>query len=51
MDRAKKESVVESLGDVFESSGVVVVAHYQGLLANSKNLLFAVSFFYVTILS
>ena len=31
MDRAKKESVVESLGDVFESSGVVVVAHYQGL--------------------
>ena len=31
MDRAKKESVVESLGDVFESSGVVVFAHYQGL--------------------
>ena len=31
MDRAKKESVVESLGDVFESSGVVVGAHYQGL--------------------
>ena len=31
MDRAKKESVVEGLGDVFNSSGVVVVAHYEGL--------------------
>ena len=31
MDRAQKESVVEELGQIFESSGVVVVAHYQGL--------------------
>ena len=31
MDRAKKEKVVEELGQIFESSGVVVVAHYAGL--------------------
>lgn len=31
MDRAQKEKVVEELGQVFESSGVVVVAHYAGL--------------------
>ncbi|PID95769.1 MAG: 50S ribosomal protein L10 [Alphaproteobacteria bacterium] len=31
MDRAQKESVVEELGQIFESSGVVVVAHYEGL--------------------
>ena len=31
MDRAQKESVVEELGQIFESSGVVVVAHYAGL--------------------
>ena len=31
MDRAKKEKVVEELGQIFESSGVVVVAHYEGL--------------------
>ena len=31
MDRAKKEKVVEELGQIFESSGVVVVAHYVGL--------------------
>ncbi len=31
MDRAQKEKVVEELGQIFESSGVVVVAHYQGL--------------------
>ena len=31
MDRAQKEQVVEELGHVFESSGVVVVAHYAGM--------------------
>ena len=31
MDRAQKETVVEELGQIFESSGVVVVAHYTGL--------------------
>lgn len=31
MDRAQKENVVEELGQIFESSGVVVVAHYAGL--------------------
>ena len=31
MDRAQKEQVVEELGQIFESSGVVVVAHYEGL--------------------
>jgi len=31
VDRAQKEKVVEELGQVFESSGVVVVAHYAGL--------------------
>ncbi|MCL4675687.1 MAG: 50S ribosomal protein L10 [Pararhodobacter sp.] len=31
MDRAQKESVVEELGQIFASSGVVVVAHYAGL--------------------
>ncbi|MEM9435342.1 MAG: 50S ribosomal protein L10 [Pseudomonadota bacterium] len=31
MDRAQKEKVVEELGQVFESSGVVVVSHYEGL--------------------
>ena len=31
MDRAQKEKVVEELGLIFESSGVVVVAHYTGL--------------------
>ena len=31
MDRAQKEAVVEELGQIFESSGVVVVAHYAGL--------------------
>ena len=31
MDRAQKESVVEELGQIFESSGVVVVCHYEGL--------------------
>ncbi|WP_090735074.1 50S ribosomal protein L10 [Paracoccus homiensis] len=31
MDRAQKEQVVEELGQIFESSGVVVVAHYEGM--------------------
>jgi large subunit ribosomal protein L10 len=31
VDRAQKEKVVEELGQIFESSGVVVVAHYAGI--------------------
>jgi large subunit ribosomal protein L10 len=31
VDRAKKEKVVEELGQIFEGSGVVVVSHYAGL--------------------
>ena len=31
VDRAQKEKVVGELGHIFESSGVVVVAHYTGL--------------------
>lgn len=31
MDRARKEKVVEELGHIFESSGVVVVSQYAGL--------------------
>ena len=31
MDRAQKEQLVEELGQIFESSGVVVVSHYAGL--------------------
>ncbi len=31
VDRAQKEGVVEELGQIFESSGVVVVAHYAGM--------------------
>ncbi len=31
MDRAQKEKVVDELGQIFDSSGVVVVAHYAGL--------------------
>ena len=31
MDRAQKEALVEELGQVFESSGVVVVSHYEGM--------------------
>ena len=39
MDRAQKEKVVEELGQIFESSGVVVVAHYAGLtVANMQDL-------------
>ncbi len=39
MDRAQKEAVIAELGEVFESSGVVVVAHYAGLtVADMQNL-------------
>jgi large subunit ribosomal protein L10 len=31
VDRAQKEKVVEELGQIFDSSGVVVVARYEGL--------------------
>ncbi|SMX30897.1 50S ribosomal protein L10 [Actibacterium lipolyticum] len=31
MDRAQKEKLVEELGQIFESSGVVVVARYAGI--------------------
>ena len=31
VDRAQKEQLVEDLGQVFESSGVVVVSHYEGM--------------------
>ncbi|MBY6002512.1 50S ribosomal protein L10 [Salipiger bermudensis] len=31
MDRAQKEKVVEELGQIFASSGVVVVSRYEGL--------------------
>ncbi|MEO0862854.1 MAG: 50S ribosomal protein L10 [Pseudomonadota bacterium] len=31
MDRAQKEKVVEELGQIFESSGVVVVSRYEGM--------------------
>ena len=31
MDRAQKELVVDELGQIFESSGVVVVARYEGM--------------------
>jgi len=31
VDRAQKEKLVEELGQIFESSGVVVVAHYAGI--------------------
>ena len=31
MDRAAKSELVESLGEVFKATKVVVVAHYSGL--------------------
>ncbi len=31
MARAQKEQVVHELGQIFDSSGVVVVAHYEGM--------------------
>ena len=39
MDRAQKEAVVAELGEIFASSGVVVVSHYAGLtVANMQDL-------------
>lgn len=39
MDRAQKEQLVGELGQIFQSSGVVVVAHYAGLtVAEMQNL-------------
>jgi large subunit ribosomal protein L10 len=31
VDRAQKENLVDELGQIFESSGVVVVSHYAGM--------------------
>lgn len=31
MDRAQNEQLVEELGQIFEASGVVVVAHHEGM--------------------
>lgn len=31
VDRAQKEKVVEEIGQIFQSSGVVVVSRYEGL--------------------
>jgi large subunit ribosomal protein L10 len=31
VDRAQKEQLVDELGQIFEASGVVVVAHYEGM--------------------
>jgi large subunit ribosomal protein L10 len=31
VDRAQKEKLVDELGQIFASSGVVVVAHYEGM--------------------
>tara|TARA_R110002073_G_scaffold43155_6_gene120060 strand:+ start:220 stop:735 length:516 start_codon:yes stop_codon:yes gene_type:complete len=31
VDRAQKEKLVDELGQIFESSGVVVVSHYEGM--------------------
>ncbi len=39
MDRAQKEAVVEELGQIFASSGVVVVAHYAGLTVAEMQVL------------
>lgn len=39
MDRAQKGQLVDELGQIFESSGVVVVSHYAGLtVANMQDL-------------
>ena len=37
MDRAKKESVVEELDQIFTVSGVIVVAHYTGLTVSEMS--------------
>ena len=39
VDRAQKEAVVDELGQIFESSGVVVVAHYAGLTVAEMQVL------------
>ena len=39
MDRAQKEKVVEELGQIFESSGVVVVARYEGMTVSQMQAL------------
>jgi large subunit ribosomal protein L10 len=39
VDRAQKEKVVDELGQIFESSGVVVVAHYAGLTVAEMQVL------------
>lgn len=39
MDRAQKEQVVEELGQIFESSGVVVVARYEGMTVAEMQVL------------
>ena len=39
MDRAQKENVVEELGRIFESSGVVVVSRYEGLTVAEMQVL------------
>ena len=39
MDRAQKEKLVEELGQIFESSGVVVVARYEGLTVAEMQVL------------
>ena len=39
MDRAQNEAVVEELGQVFASSGVVVVGHYAGLTVAEMQVL------------
>ena len=39
MDRAQKEQVVEELGQIFASSGVVVVAHYEGMTVSQMQAL------------
>jgi len=39
VDRAQKEAVIDELGQIFTDSGVVVVAHYEGLtVAEMTNL-------------
>jgi len=39
VDRAQKEKVVEELGQIFESSGVVVLARYEGLTVAEMQVL------------
>jgi large subunit ribosomal protein L10 len=39
VDRAQKERVVDELGQIFESSGVVVVGHYAGLTVAEMQVL------------